>query len=236
MNPIIGIVARPMLFDDKPRWFVTDFYREVCVLSGGNPFMILPVQDALYNTIKSSGMVKMTEEEKNMLSQQLSLCDGIVMPGGNKMFEHDFFILEYAIENDIPILGICLGMQIMANLGRVPNNIKIENKRNHDKNGEDYEHEVLIDSESMLYNVVGKEKIMVNSRHSMEVQTSDKYRTVAVSDDGVIEALELSGSLFNIGVQWHPEMMYSYDETSRIIWNKFIDSGIEYSRKKARQK
>ena len=231
MKPRIGIVARPMLFDDKPRWFVTDFYRKACVLSGGNPFMILPVQDALYNTIKSSEMVKMTEDEKVMLFDQLSLCDGIVMPGGNKMFEHDFLILEYAIENDIPILGICLGMQIMANLGRVPNNIKIENKRNHNTDGEDYEHEVIIDRESILYDIVGKEKIMVNSKHSMEVQSSDRYKTVAVSDDGIIEALEFPNSSFNIGVQWHPEMMYSFDDGSRLIWNKFIDSSKEFSRK-----
>jgi Predicted glutamine amidotransferases len=43
--------------------------------------------------------------------------------------------------------------------------------------------------------------------------------------------LEFPNSSFNIGVQWHPEMMYSFDDGSRLIWNKFIDSSKEFSRK-----
>lgn len=227
MRPRIGIVARPMMFEDYPRWYVTDSYRKACILSGGNPFMILPVQMSEYNTVKISEMERMSDEEKYMLSEQLSLCDGIVMPGGKRMFEHDFFILEYAIKNDIPILGICLGMQVMANYGRVPNNIKIENKNNHDLEEENYVHEVIIDRESNLYNILCKERFMVNSLHSMEIQESELYRTVAFSDDGVIEAVELPGARFNVGLQWHPEIMYSYDETGRLIWNKFIECSKE---------
>ena len=37
-------------------------------------------------------------EEKNIIDKQLSLCDGILMPGGYKMFAHDFYILDYAIK------------------------------------------------------------------------------------------------------------------------------------------
>jgi len=223
MRPRIGIVARPMMPDEKPRLLVTEYYRRACVLAGGNPFMILPVQDVEYNSSKPSEMIEMTAEEKEMLLDQLSLCDGIVMPGGYKMFEHDFFVLEYAIKNDVPILGICLGMQIMANYGRKPNNIKIENKNNHNLEEEKYVHSVIIDKESNLYSILGKERFMVNSLHNLEVQESDLYKTVAFSDDGVIEAVEFSSAKFNIGVQWHPEIMCFYDETGKLIWNKFIE-------------
>lgn len=44
------------------------------------------------------------------------MCNGIVMPGGCKIYYYDKFIAKYAIENDIPVLGICLGMQILASV------------------------------------------------------------------------------------------------------------------------
>ena len=49
------------------------------------------------------------------------------------------------------------------------------------------------------------------------------YKTVAVSEDDLIEGLEYPGDFFNIGIQWHPEISYSFDENSKKIIDFFID-------------
>ena len=56
--------------------------------------MKLPPQLIEYNNSKPSEVMKLSEDEKLSLKRQLQLCDGILMPGGYKVFEHDFLILE----------------------------------------------------------------------------------------------------------------------------------------------
>ena len=75
----------------------------------------------------------------------------------------------------------------------------------------------------LFYKIVGKEELSVNSFHRRCATANEIYRTVGVSEDGVIEAMELPGAEFNFGVQWHPEIMYPYDEDSRKIINAFIE-------------
>lgn len=232
MKPVIGIVGRSTLPTDDPRIYMTEYYRNTVLEVGGNPMMILPTQKVHYNVTKMYDSVPMTKEEKDMLLGWLKLCDGIVMPGGTKMFEHDFFILEYAIENDIPILGTCLGMQVMSHLKRKVNNIKNDEAGiNHDQNIS-YVHNVTIDKSSKLYEILGVETFPVNSYHSFHVEDSLMYKTVGHSEDGLVEAIELLDKTFNIGVQWHPEKMIHYDENAKKLWEYFIKCSIEYHDKK----
>ena len=49
----------------------------------------------------------------------VDLCDGIIIPGGYRIYEFYKYITEYAIKKDIPVLGICLGMQTLS---RIDNN------------------------------------------------------------------------------------------------------------------
>ena len=66
-----------------------------------------------------------------------------------------------------------------------------------------------------MYEIVGEEKIKVNSFHNYHATSNHVYRTVATSPDGQIEALEYPGDAFNLGVQWHPEISYEFDDNSR---------------------
>ena len=220
MKPMIGLVARVEYPGETGKLVMNEYYRQVIVKHGGNPIVIMPPQNIDYTRTKTEEQEELTDEEKEMLITQIKLCDGIMMTGGFKINKFDRFISEYATDNDIPLLGICLGMQIMANykkkLWLVKNDSFIEHRVEIG-----LVHNVTLDKNSKLYSIVGKEKFMVNSRHFYHFEPNEQYDIVAVSDDNYIEAIEKKDKKFNIGVQWHPESMD--DDTSELLFNKFIE-------------
>ena len=225
MKPIVGIVGRPNFPDENSSMIVVaDYYRKAIIENGGIPLMILPPQLIEYNNSKPSEVMKLSEDEKLSVKRQLQLCDGILMPGGYKVFEHDFLILEYAINNDIPILGICLGMQIMSNYKEEYYNEKNDNvKVNHYDLDNEYSHVVKLDKNSKLYSIFEQEEIKVNSLHNYHAVKAGKYKVVGLSEDGLIEALEYPQNKFNIGVQWHPERLKN-DKLQNRLFKSFIES------------
>lgn len=63
---------------------------------------------------------------------------------------------------------------------------------------------------------------MVNSFHKRRCCENSIYKVSAKSSDDIIEAIEYPGDYFNIGVQWHPEISYGFDENSRKVIDAFI--------------
>lgn len=220
-KPLIGLIARVEYPGETGKLITNEFYRRAIIKHGGNPIVIMPPQDIDYTNTKYDNQNELTDEEKEMIIEQIKLCDGILMPGGFKINKFDRFISEYVTDNDIPLLGICLGMQIMANykkkLWLVKNDSFIEHRVL-----EGLVHDVTLDKNSKLYSIIGKEKFMVNSRHFYHVEPNDQYDIVAISDDNYIEAIEKKDKKFNIGVQWHPESMD--DNTSKKLLDTFINS------------
>lgn len=230
-RPIIGIVGRCSIKGDIPLIVTMEYYRKAIIKLGGNPILVLPPQDTDYYNQKVSENEPLTEEEKKMLQQQLDLCDGILSPGGFKRFEYDNYIIDYCIKKDKPILGICLGMQTMANYGlkNDDGSIKFETERNNEQGINHankeliYAHEVIIDKNSKLYEIMGQETIKVNSLHNYHVLSLPVYDIVGYSEDGLIEAVEYKNNRFNIGVQWHPERMLD-DKIQHKLLEEFIKS------------
>lgn len=230
MRPMIGIVSRVEYPGDTDKLVINDAYRRMVIDCGGDPFLILPPQVIDYGSTKGSEIAPLTQKEEEMIVRQLKICDGILMPGGFKLLNYDFFILDYAIKNDIPILGICMGMQVMANYKR-----EIWNEKN-DPNGichrvedKEYVHSVDILKDSLLFSIIGESHFMVNSLHNYHVLPSDYYKSVGYSEDGLIEAIEYSYNTFNIGVQWHPEKNYKTDIVSRRLLEMFIKKASLFS-------
>jgi len=221
MKPIIGIVARVEYPGDTHKLVVREEIRNIVIKYGGIPISILPCENIDYTVTSYSSQNELSDEEKNMIVDQIKLCDGILMPGGFKINKFDRFISEYITDNDIPLLGICLGMQIMANYKKdlwiEKNNSFIEHRV---ETG--LVHSVTLDKSSKLYEIIDKEKFMVNSRHYYHILPNQNYDIVATSDDNYIEAIEMKNKRFNIGVQWHPESME--DDTSHKLFKKFIDA------------
>ena len=162
---------------EKETMHVEDGYRRAVIQSGGIPFMILPVQN---NSFEGS-VSEMTKKEEQELISILNLCDGIIMPGGHRIFEYDKFICKYALDNDIPLLGICLGMQVMASVDCSPQKtIKLIDTGVIHKITEKFAHKFKVNKDSFLYNIVENEEFMVNSRHKCNITKTNNFDIVRI--------------------------------------------------------
>lgn len=229
MKPIIGIIGRPQKTDTNFNSIsVIESYRKAICKSGGIPILILPTQNIDYIDFRPSEMPKLTLNEIEDLKRQIDLCDGIIFPGGQRIYEYAYEIFEYIYEKDIPCLGTCLGMQTIA-CSRANRNSKeilskIESYIEHRQMDSEFVHYVDIKSNTKLYEILNKEKIKVNSKHSYCIKHASDFIISAYSEDGIIEAIEAENKKFIIGVQWHPEELLDED------MEKIIKSLIESSK------
>ena len=146
----------------------------------------------------------------------INSCDGIILPGGDDVLKRDLEIIDYLYKNDIPTLGICLGMQEMA----LYNNGALEDlKEKFHYTKEIKAHEVIINKNTMLHKIIKKNRIVVNSIHKSVVVKTD-LNVSALSIDNYIEAVEDNSKKFFLGIQWHPERMEV--EESRLLFDYFI--------------
>ena len=125
----------------------------------------------------------------------------------------ELLLAKLAADRQIPILGICRGIQVMnaAFGGSLYQDIHVqmEGKRiKHDQDlGRGYaSHTVRIEKDSLLYKLFETEVLPVNSFHHQAVkEVAPGFRVTARSSDGVIEAMESTECKSMMGVQWHPE-------------------------------
>lgn len=228
-KPIIGIVGRADI--------ATEDYNVICcyesvrrsiVKKGGIPILILPNQDVDYETSKPKEINRLTIDEKDELIRVIDLCDGIVMPGTYKLYEYDSFIYKYALNKDIPILGICGGMQLM---GIVDNEgltkdvlVRNETGLNHFQKGIDYVHNIEIIENTLLNKILNKKELKVNSRHNYHLLKTNNLKISAYSEDKLIEAVEVPNKKFVLGLQWHPESMIEFNKEANKIFDAFINA------------
>ena len=228
IRPIIGIVGR--LYSGESNIICVEEIRIAVIKFDGIPILILPVdkEDLSYKNLYS-------EEDIKDLERVLNLCDGFILPGGDTWYRLDEVVIDYAIRRDKPLLGICLGMQVLSKVlsgekeKAYDNTIKNNTLINHFEPNKDYVHSVIIDKNSKLYSIIGEEKIWVNSRHSYHVPELDNTLICARSSDGLIEGVELKDKKFIIGVQWHPESNLE-DKHSKKLFKSFFDN-FKYSQK-----
>ena len=206
-RPLIGISANTADIDLTLR----RVYCDQIVRAGGVPMVLPPVDDA------------------EVLINMLEGIDGLVLTGGadyNPLWYGEqpekelhtinstrdlpeLLLTRLAFNRQIPILGICRGVQTMAIAlgGNLVQDLKTPLKHGQDAPRSEATHSVTITEGSTLYGLYGQETF-VNSFHHQAVKDCGSHlHVVATAPDGVIEAVESTEQKALMGVQWHPEWM-----------------------------
>ncbi len=210
-RPVIGITTNYEGIDATLR---SAYYRQI-VRAGGTPLLIPPVADT------------------DVILSTLDTVDAVLLTGGadiNPLWngsepqpelhhinrERDLpelLTARYAYNRQLPLLGICRGIQTLAVAldGHVAQDIPHTPqlvKHSQDADREEPTHSVHICANSMLHDIYKRDDIFVNSFHHQAVdETGMRFRTTALAPDGTIEAIESSEHKPILGVQWHPEWL-----------------------------
>ena len=143
-------------------------------------------------------------------------------------------LFSIAMKENMPILGICRGLQIINVLlgGSLYQHIdsQVKNANNHHPTGVERDtlfHSVRLEKDSLLYDIYKKDIINTNSFHHQAIkELSPQLRATGYSSDGIIEAFEYKDldEHFVIGVQWHPENLSSHYNGSLEIFKLLTGS------------
>ena len=213
-KPIIGIVGKPQCDDI--------IWNKICISN--------EIKDALNKNgalaigiIPQSKITDINEGKPFSYQNYELLCDGIILEGGIVICNYEQEVAKYCIKTNKPILGICCGCINMAL--STGGSISLESyeylKEKHFSLKNMDMHNVSIDRDSKLYNLIKEDKFIVNSIHKCKIDNPGEYKVKGNSEDGIIELLEYEGDNFNIGVQWHPEFITDKEEQN-MIFEKFI--------------
>lgn len=182
-----------------------------------------------------------------ILDSYLDTIDGLIITGGDEAInprlynenpmpqveaicperdECEIYLIKKGLERNMPLLGVCRGMQLINvaeggtlyqdvfnqrqdSLGHLPKHCPVD---------ELYHTLKLLDG-SKLHQIFQQDEISVNSFHHQAVKhLAQNYVATAFSEDNLIEGLEHKEKKFVVGVQWHPEdLIIRYPQFLRLF-------------------
>lgn len=231
-KPVIGIT--PDLGDlpcPNTEYVIRRNYTDVVAENGGLP-VILPYSQEVDGYLSElSGLVVtggMFDIDPTLYGQvpKKSLITKPVRTNFEKA------MIEGALTLDVPILGICNGMQLLAVClgGKIIQDIPTECPAaiEHKPSKFEYlpQHEIELTGKSRFIRSNGPRSYVVNSIHHQAVLPHTAYSEIAIAPDGIVEGIESIGRGFAVGVQWHPE--FGVSEVDALVWTAFMAACRDY--------
>ena len=178
--------------------------------------------------------------------QDALTCDGLLLPGGGDM-DPKFYgqeripacgepnllrdaaeplLLRAFLAADKPVLGICRGIQVMNAVlgGDLYQDIKPFEHLPHNNHWAKV-HTVTVRRGTLLSRILGQDTVLVNSQHHQAVdRVAPGFTLAALSEDGIVEAIEKPDARFCLGVQWHPEWLSDADPAMQGLFDAFVNA------------
>lgn len=231
MKRVIGLI--PLVDEARDSLWMLPGYMEGVAAAGGLPVM-LPLTD-----------------DEGDLDRIFDMCDGFLLTGGHDVSPDVYGqprlpvcgatcprrdsmeagLLRRAMARDVPVLGICRGIQfINAALGGTlwqdlpsqrPSEVVHQQTPPYDAPA----HVVSLLPDSPLKKLLGVDRIEVNSYHHQAIRDlAGPLRPMALSPDGLVEAVYHPEQRFLWAVQWHPEFAWKTSEKARAIFRAFVEA------------
>lgn len=248
MKPLIGFTPTPQVEETDHGTFrrnaLTAYYSKAIEAAGGIPVML----PAHYQEV----------------GEMLDRIDGLVLSGGGDIdparfgqdlhpksdeidAERDAFeyaIFHEAVRRDMPVLGICRGLQLIntalggtlyQDIGDLKADAQEHRQHSVPVHAEQTYHTVtLAPGNHPLREILGTDTLDVNSFHHQGIdRLAEPLTAIAQSDDGLIEAIDYPDMTFCIAVQWHPEMLAGDRSDHASIFSAFIQVTKAYQQRSA---
>jgi gamma-glutamyl-gamma-aminobutyrate hydrolase PuuD len=199
----------------------TPYYR--ALLSAGALPVVVPITD-----------------DQDALAEYLDRLDGFLFTGGAdvppeayarnrhpstveahpRRFAQDRLLAELVLQREIPVLAICMGMQLVNVVygGTLIQDIQTGIRHTAIDEGNDSYHSIVIEEENLLRDVLAATKLEVNSSHHQALEKlAPGLRVLARAADGIVEAVQMTDRAFLVAVQWHPERIVERPEQLRLF-------------------
>lgn len=236
-RPLIGCATYRKTVDQDPPievYGLMPSYVRAILSAGGLPLLI---------------PLALSAEELQALLPRL---DGILLPGGgdiepayyggndddptvrgvDKLRDRfELSLIRHAVQTDKPLLAICRGIQVfnVALGGSLWEDIssQMPGAMRHDYFEEwqrdHLAHEVTVRPGSLLHDILSSDMIRVNSLHHQGIRAlAPDLRASATAPDSLIEAVEIEGHPFALGVQWHPENILQAEPRMTLLFRRFV--------------
>lgn len=226
-RPLIGVTS----YRQDTRWWSWDrdaavvpgAYLDMVVAAGGWPVLVAPVGGAAGDLGAGAAVVA------SAVDPVLDALDGLVLIGGGDVSarrygqepdprdggvsdhrdELEFQLLDAALDRDLPVLAVCRGHQVLNVLlgGTLVQHLPdvLGSARHQPRAGAFGAVTVRTEPSTHVHRLLGREADVRCSHHQAIDRLGESLLVAARSDDGVIEAVEVLGRTFAVGVQWHPE-------------------------------
>lgn len=226
---------------EETKYMILSDYMRSLTEAGAAPVLLCPDMtpeelNACVNRLDGLMLAGGNDVDPNLYGQEPVSALGEVNPRRDRF---ETALIRAFLQAKKPIFGICRGIQAMnvALGGALWQDLPSQYRRPdgrppmaHQQTclGQYPFHRVTVADHSLLKRVLGVDALDVNTFHHQAVSVQAPGCVAsAVADDGVIEAIELPGYPFVLGVQWHPERMTPADPQARRLFEAFVEAAGE---------